>query len=240
MKKFTALFLLISMIFTFTACGGNTSSLASTTTSTTSAKADTTAPQTEADATTTTEISQNSANTDTNTTKTLVAYFSRAGENYNVGNVEKGNTNIVADMIAEETNADTFEIARSTPYPESYEECTEEAKQEQNANARPTITATIDNFDDYDVIFIGYPIWWGDMPMPVYTFLESYDFSGKTVIPFCTHEGSGLSSTESSIASTCAGANVLEGLSITGSTAQNEPDTTKQTVDEWLGKLDIK
>ncbi len=109
--------------------------------------------------------------------KVLVAFFSRAGENNGVSVIAKGNTHIIADMIAAEMNADTFEIARVTPYPEVYQECTEEVRAEKNADARPELTATVENFDDYDVIFLGYPIWWGDMPMPVYTFLESYDFS---------------------------------------------------------------
>ena len=145
-------------------------------------------------------------------------------------------------MIAEQAGADTFEISTVAPYPDDYDECTEVAKQEQEENARPELTASVENMADYDVIFLGYPIWWSDMPMAVYSFLESYDFSGKTIIPFCTHEGSGISSTESSIAEVCPDTEVLEGLGIRGSIAQNSQDEAKETVDGWPGHVikDIK
>ena len=166
--------------------------------------------------------------------KTLVAYFSRTGENYGVGVIEKGNTHIIADMIAEQTGGKTFEIATVTPYPDNYDECTEVAQKEKNENARPELTATVDNMADYDVIFLGYPIWWGDMPMAVYTFLESHDFTGKTIVPFCTHAGSGLSGTVSSIKSACPGATVLDGLAVSGQTAQNDQAAAEKAVTDWL------
>ena len=172
--------------------------------------------------------------------KILVAYFSRAGENYGVGYIEKGNTAIIADMIAEATGADTFEIARVTPYPEKYSDCTDEAKREQNENTRPELTAAVDNFDSYDIIFLGYPNWWDDMPMPVYTFLESYDFSGKTVIPFCTHAGSGLSGTVKTLTAKLSGASVLAGFAIPGATAQNKQSEAKAAVAEWLDGLGLR
>ena len=168
--------------------------------------------------------------------KILIAYFSRADENYAVGYIEKGNTAIIAEMIAEETGGELFHIEREMPYPAVYEKCTEEAKQEQNDNARPALAEDKD-ISEYDVIFLGYPIWWGDMPMPVYTFLEGHDFSGKTVVPFCTHAGSGLSGTEKSIESVCTDAEILDGLSIKGEDAQNSQDEVKDTVNEWLGSL---
>lgn len=164
----------------------------------------------------------------------LVAYFSRTGENYNVGYIEKGNTHIIADMIAEQTDGDTFEISTITPYPDDYDECTDIAQQERNDNARPELAESLDNMDDYDVIFIGYPIWWGDMPMAVYTFLESYDFAGKTIVPFCTHEGSGLGTTAGNIAATSPDAEILDGLSIRGSVAQNSQEEAAEAVAEWL------
>ena len=166
--------------------------------------------------------------------KTLVAYFSRAGENYGVGVVEKGNTEIIAEMIADEVGADTFRIQTVAAYPESYDECTAIAKQEQEQGARPELSSTVANFDDYDVIYLGYPIWYGDMPMVVYTFLESYDFTDKTIIPFCTHAGSGLAGTVSSIQAVCGGAAVLDGLAITGTTAQNDPEDASDAVRTWL------
>ena len=117
--------------------------------------------------------------------------------------------------------------------------CTDEAKEEQNANVRPELTTEVDNFGNYDTVFLGYPNWWGDMPMPVYTFLESYDFSGKTVIPFCTHARSGLSGTVNTLKSKLNGATVLEGFAIAGTTAQNDQDNAKSAVLKWLGELDV-
>ena len=174
-----------------------------------------------------------------NGSRSLVAFFSRADENYGVGFIEKGNTHIIADMIAEEMNADTFEIVRVAPYPEAYKDCTDEAQNEKSANARPELTDTVENFDDYDVIFLGYPNWWGDMPMPVYTFIEGYDFSGKTVIPFCTHAGSRLSGTVQTLRDKLENAEVLDGFEIAGTTAQNNQDEAKEAVLAWLEKLDI-
>lgn len=169
-------------------------------------------------------------------TDILIAYFSRADENYGVGVIEKGNTEIIAEMIAEETGGELFHIERSTPYPADYDECTDEAKKEQEENARPELASELESIEAYNTIFIGFPIWWSDMPMAVYTFLESHDFSGKTIIPFCTHAGSGLSSTVSSIQDTCPDATVLEGFAIQGSTAQNDRSNANEAVIEWLEK----
>ena len=163
----------------------------------------------------------------------LVAYFSLAGEQYGVGVVEEGNTSIIAHMIAEQTGADLFEIEAATPYPTSHSELLDVSRQEMANNARPEIAGTVDNMDDYDTIFIGYPNWWGDMPMIVYNFLESYDLSGKTIVPFCTHGGSGLSNTESTIAD-ITGGTMKDGFAIPGTTAQNDRDTAKSKVTDWL------
>lgn len=168
--------------------------------------------------------------------KILVAFFSRAGENYAVGHIEKGNTHIIAEMIAAETDGDLFHIEPVTPYPDDYTECTEVAKQELNVKARSAIKGDI-KVEDYDIIFIGYPNWWGDMPMPVYTFIEKHSWQGKTVIPFCTHEGSGLSGTENKLKAACQGATVLKGLAVRGATAQNAQAQAKESVNNWLGKL---
>ena len=105
-------------------------------------------------------------------------------------------------------------------------------------DVRPEFVGGVDNMEQYDTVFIGYPIWWGDLPMVVYTFLKSYDFSGKTVIPFCTHEGSGLSGTNRSIENICSGTTVLGGLAIRGSAAQNQQDMAKSDVVRWLDGLD--
>ena len=163
----------------------------------------------------------------------LVAYFSLAGEQYGVGVIEEGNTSIIAHMIAEQTGADLFEIEPETPYPTTYQGLLEVSQQEMRDNARPEIADTVDNMDDYDTIFIGSPNWWGDMPMIVYNFLESYDLSGKTIVPFCTHGGSGLSNTESTIAD-ITGGTMKDGFAIPGTTAQNDRDTARREVTQWL------
>ena len=168
--------------------------------------------------------------------KKLVVYFSHTGENYSVGYIEEGNTAVIADMIADATGADKFEIVPVTPYPkESYEECIKVAQQEKRANARPAVEGDI-AIEDYDVIFIGYPNWWGEVPMCVYTFIEKHDWKGKTVIPFITHEGSGMSGTDSRIAKACVGAMVAvgKGLAVQGNVAQNSRVAAKQMVDNWL------
>lgn len=168
----------------------------------------------------------------------LVAYFSLAGEQYQVGVVEEGNTSIIARMIAEQTGADLFEIEPVTPYPETYSCLLEVSQEEMGSDARPEIAGTVENMDQYDTVFIGYPNWWGDMPMIVYHFLESYDFGGKTVIPFCTHGGSGLSRTESTIAD-ITGADMLEGFEISGQTAQNDRERSLEEVTSWLNDIGI-
>lgn len=150
-----------------------------------------------------------------------------------MGVIEEGNTAIIAKMIAEQTGADTFEIEAVNAYPETYDGLLEVSRQERSDNARPEIAGTVDNMEDYDIVFVGYPNWWGDMPMIVYNFLESYDFSEKTVIPFCTHGGSGLSGTESTIED-ITGAEMMDGFDIAGEAAQNQRDKASEAVTEWL------
>ena len=239
--KITAALLSLIMLFSLAACSSQNNELSSDQKSDSPAVSDgsenpTSSPNTDNSESQGTEVN---ASDDTLTSSTiLVVYFSHTGENYNVGVIEKGNTHIIAEMIAEEVGADLFEIQPVNPYPDTYDACTDVAKKEQNENARPEIVGSVDNMEQYDTVFVGYPIWWGDLPMAVYTFLESYDFSGKTVIPFCTHEGSGLSGTNRSIESTCSGATVLDGLAIRGSVAQNQQDTARSDVSKWLAGLD--
>ena len=166
--------------------------------------------------------------------KILVAYFSRVGNEYGVGNINKGNTAIVAEIIAQKTGADLFEIKTVQSYPADYDACTKIASREKSEKARPALATSVTNFEQYDTIFLGYPIWWGDMPMAVYTFLESYNFGGKTIVPFCTHGGSGLASTERNIKATCQNSTILKGLAISGSTAQNNRAQTDSSVSNWL------
>ncbi|MDO4272126.1 MAG: flavodoxin [Eubacteriales bacterium] len=246
MKRIMTALLAVTVLFALTACG---SSNTDKETANTGAQQNSSTPEitdapdempenTPSEAPETSQPSDSgdtqSAGEESGGSNILIAYFSRAGDNYNVGVIEKGNTEIIAEMIAEQTGGDLFHIETVTPYPEDYRECTNVAQQELQENARPELTATVDNFNDYDVVFLGYPNWWGDMPMAVYTFMESYDFSGKTIIPFATHEGSGLASTESSIASTCSGSEVLEGLAVRGSVAQNSREEAKEAVTNWL------
>lgn len=166
--------------------------------------------------------------------KVLVAFFSHTGENYAVGNITKGNTHIIAEMIAEATGGNLFEIVPVKEYPKTYNACVEVAKKEKETGARPAIKGSI-AVENYDIIFLGYPNWWGDMPMPVYTFIEKHRWAGKTVIPFCTHEGSGLSNTEKYIANACKGAEVEKGLAVKGATAQNKQ--ARMAVAQWLKRM---
>ncbi len=168
--------------------------------------------------------------------KVLVAYFSHTGENYGVGYIKEGNTAVIAKMIAGETDGALFEIKPVNEYSDNYDKCVDEAKKEKEAKARPAVKEDID-IDGYDVIFIGYPNWWGDCPMAVYTFIEKHDWAGKTVVPFCTHEGSGLSGTERNIASACKGSSTLKGFALRGKTAQKERDEALSAVKSWLSKI---
>ena len=170
--------------------------------------------------------------------KILVAYYSRTGEEYGLGNIRKGNTAIVAELIAQKTGADIFEIKPVTPYPDSYEECKTVASREKATKARPPFVGSVD-ISGYDIIFCGYPIWYGDAPQIVYTFLESYDFAGKKIVPFCTHGGSGLSSTDQTISLTCPNAEILKGFELRGSVAQNNPAQAESIVIDNLKRLGL-
>ena len=167
----------------------------------------------------------------------LVVYFSRADENYNVGYIEKGNTAILAEMVAEITGGDLFEIETVAPYPTDYDECTDVAKQEQNDNARPELVGDVENMEQYSVCYLCYPIWWGDLPMPVYSFLDGYDWNGKTIITVNTHEGSGKAGTPEKIQKYLPDTKVIDGIAMTGSTAQNSRDEAREQMEEWLLSL---
>lgn len=165
--------------------------------------------------------------------KTLIAFFSRADENYFGGAmryVKVGNTEIVSGIMKELTGADTFKIEMKNPYSPVYMTCIDEAKKDLRENARPELTSYIESIDGYDTIILGYPNYWGTIPMAVATFLERYDFTGKTILPLCTNEGSGMGSSERDVKKYAKGADVKEGLSITGSRAANSKDAVKK----WL------
>ena len=168
--------------------------------------------------------------------KALIVYFSRTGENYNVGNVEVGNTAIMASYMKEYLNADSFEIVPVNKYPDSYDECLKVATKEKNEDARPAIESKLDDISKYGTIFIGYPIWWGEIPQIVYTFMEKYDLSGKTIIPFNTHEGSGNAGTYNTIKSKLSKSNVnTNGLALQGKVART--DEGKEKTINWLKEL---
>jgi flavodoxin len=168
----------------------------------------------------------------------LIAYFSRPGNNYVGGqivNLPVGNTEIVAKMIQEKTGSYLFRIEPVNAYPRDYTETTEVAKEELRTKARPKLTGSVEDIASYDLIFLGYPNWWGTMPMPVYTFLEEYDLSGKTIAPFCTHEGSGLGHSVADIRKACPRSTVLDGLAIRGGGVTD----AKNEVAAWLRETGI-
>ena len=167
--------------------------------------------------------------------KKLVAYFSHKGENYSKGkivNLKKGNTEIAAEMISSIIDADIFEIIADKKYPIKYDDCIEIAKKELRENSKIKLKQDID-IKEYDTIFVGYPDCWGTMPMPVWTFLEGKDFTDKKILPFCTHEGSGLGKSESDIKKLTSGAEVLKGLAINGS----EVNSSEEKIREWLEEV---
>ena len=183
---------------------------------TTAVKADENSAESEAVTEAVTDTADTKTEPETDGTNILVAYFSRADENYNVGTIDKGNTQIVAEFIASEVGADSFHIETVTPYPADYDECCDVAKQEQADKARPEIQGGV---------------------VAVYTFMDTYDLSDKVVIPFNTHEGSGESGTYSAIANYIPDAQVLDGMPIQGKTAQEFNSDTQQSVREWLDGL---
>ena len=150
----------------------------------------------------------------------LIAFYSRAGENYFGGayrRIAVGNTEKAAELLADLTGGELYKIEQAQPYSEDYQTCIAEVKADLQKKARPEVLNLPDDLDAYNEIYLGYPNYWGTMPMAVYTFLEHYDFTGKTIRPFCTHEGSGLSDTESDISRAAPGAIVAKGLAIHGS-----------------------
>lgn len=168
--------------------------------------------------------SQEPSASSTGSSHILIAYFSHTG-----------NTRTIANQIHDVAGGDLFEIKTVDPYPEEYEAVVEIAKKELNEGYKPPLATHVENIDSYDVIFLGYPNWWGTMPMAVETFLTEHDLSGKTVIPFCTHNGSGLGSSVIDIKNLCPEATLLEGLAVRGSAVKD----AQSQVAEWIGTLGI-
>lgn len=163
----------------------------------------------------------------------LVVFYSRAGENYvngQIKNLETGNTQIAADMIKKLTGADIFKIEQEKEYSYNYSECTSQAREDQRNNARPKLKNWLESIDRYDVIYLCYPNYWSTMPMAVFTFLEHFDFSNKTIKPLCTHEGSGMGSSVLDIKKLCPTANVEKGLAVYGSSVLKSEKEIKQWI----------
>ena len=164
--------------------------------------------------------------------KSIVIYFSRADENYFGGSmryIDKGNTEVIAEYIRDIVGADMFKVDPLTPYPADYMQCIEEAKVRTRTHNAP-IKETVPDISTYEVIYVGAPVYWGGMPEELFTALKGLDFSGKTIRPFVTHEGSGLSSIPNQLKDICVGANVVDGLAITGSMV----NSSKGKVENWI------
>lgn len=229
MKKLVSVLLVLTLLLAFAACGSTNDESSSSAPQQTSAS--NSAPAEESSRTNDSSASgegaggSNSSSTPAETgANALVVYFSWSG-----------NTENVAKAIQSQTDSDIFEIVPATPYSDDYDAVVDLAQAEQSEDARPAIADSIENIADYNVIYVGYPNWWGDMPMILYTFFDSYDFSGKTVAPFCTSGGSGLSDTVNAIKELEPNAVVTEGLHI-GSGASSNPDGA---VSEWLSEIGL-
>lgn len=163
----------------------------------------------------------------------IIVYFSRADENYVNGQIKTlsvGNTEVAAGILHDLTGADLFKIEPVQPYAKDYNTCIAEAQADQRRDARPELKKYPDHLDGYDTVYLGYPNYWGTMPMAVFTFLEHFDFSGKTILPFCTHEGSGMGSSERDIRRLCPGAKVENGIALHG----GDVSRAKPALQKWL------
>ena len=165
----------------------------------------------------------------------LVIYFSRSGENYFGGelkNIEKGNTEVIAEYIQEFDGSELFKVEPAVEYPADYMKCIDVAKKEQQQDARPEIRQSLEDISQYDTIYIGFPNWWGTLPMPMFTQLEQLDFSGKIIKPFVTHEGSGFGSSLKDLAKLCEGGEIKNGLFVPGANVYDVKDTVRIWIDE--------
>ena len=217
MKKIYSLIMAFTLLLTFTACSNNTNDESSSSAQQQSGTPDSISADK--------SDNQNDSSTPAVTgSKSLVIYFSWSG-----------NTENVAKSIQSQTDSDIFEIVPATPYSDDYDTVVDLAQEEQRSKARPAISGTIKNIADYDVIYVGFPNWWGDMPMILYTFFDTYDLSSKTIALFCTSGGSGLSGTVNEVKSLEQNATVTEGLHI-GSGSSSNPD---KAVSEWLNDIGL-
>lgn len=163
----------------------------------------------------------------------LIAYYSRRGQNYVGGRIIDlpiGNTEVVAQKIEKLTGGEMFRIDTVKKYPADYTACTAAAQRELRENTRPRLADRVDDMEQYDTVYLGYPNWWGTMPMVVHTFLEAHDFTGKTIVPFCTHEGSGMGRSVADIRQLCPTATVLDGMAIRGGNASQADSEAERLV----------
>lgn len=229
MKKVFSILMVLTLLFSLAACSNNTTNEESSSPVQQSSEQSSTPAEesnSQNDSSEPAESSEpNASSVPTETgSKSLVVYFSWSG-----------NTENVAKSIQSQTDSDIFEIVPTTPYSDDYDAVVDLAQEEQQNNARPAISGNIENIEQYDVIYVGFPNWWGDMPMILYTFFDTYDLSGKTVALFCTSGGSGLSGTVNEVKSLEPNATVTEGLHI-GSGSSSNPDNA---VSEWLNDIGL-
>lgn len=223
MKKIASIFMVFTLLLSLAACSSNTNN-SGTSSASQSSQPNSSQTVESDDSSTDSESSAPESEATQTGSKSLVVYFSWSG-----------NTENVAKSIQSQTDSDIFEIVPATPYSDDYDTVVDLAQAEQSEDARPAIADSIENIADYDVIYVGYPNWWGDMPMILYTFFDSYDFSGKTVAPFCTSGGSGLSNTVNKMKELEPDATVTDGLHI-GSGSSSNPDNA---VSEWLSEIGL-
>ncbi len=248
-KSLICLILSLGLLLSMTACGSagnstanNSSAAPSEETGSQAAAADDKTMPEQTDESANETASADTNGSDSEGSRILVVYFSRTGEQYTVGVIDHGNTAIVAEMIAEETGADLFEVLpEEDHYPMTYAELTDVAKKEQNENARPAYAGEVPALSQYDTIFIGAPVWWGDWPMIMYTFFEenAEALAGKNLVPFSTHEGSGLSGFDRKLSAAIPESTVLKGLAIRGNDCQNKQESVRKSVNDWIAGLGI-
>lgn len=230
MKKLVSIFMVLTLLLSFAACSNNTNNEGSSSAPQQSSTPNSTPAEESNNQNDSSIPSEESSNPNDSSTptetgaKSLVVYFSWSG-----------NTENVAKSIQTQTDADIFEIVPATPYSDDYDTVVDLAQEEQRNNARPAISNSIESIEQYDVIYVGFPNWWGDMPMILYTFFDTYDLSGKTVALFCTSGGSGLSGTVNEVKTLEPNATVTEGLHI-GSGSSSNPDSA---VSEWLNDIGL-
>ena len=239
----------LGLIFSLAACSNagsskenNSSAATSEESSSQTAAADDNSTSEQSDGSVTETPAANTDGSASESSRILVVYFSRTGEQYTVGVIDHGNTAIVAEMIAEETGAKLFELLpKEDHYPMTYAELTDVAKKEQNEKARPAYAGKVPDLSQYDTVFIGAPVWWGDWPMIMYTFFEenAEALAGKNLVPFSTHEGSGLSGFDKKLSSAIPGSTVLKGLATRGNDCQNKQDSVRKSVNDWIAGLGL-